>query len=329
MIKICVLAYKHALLSSIGSFTDTFQIANEVLEANGEPALFECHMQSHEGDAVVCSTGIELRMNTWQALEQFDMLFLPALHFARKSQLMAHVEHLATELSPIIDYFYARRLPIIAPCSASFLVAQCGLLNGKEAVTSWWLKNLFRRKWPDVALDEEAMMADADGVITGGPANTHFNLALHLLERAHSTELAAQCARLLMIDTQRPPQRAFEELISKPEHHDSLVKEAQRLIQENLESPQLMQILLSELAVSQRTLIRRFHSSLGQSPNSAIKQARMSRAQYLLEATDHHLEEIREAIGYQDLSSFRKAFKATCGLTPSEFRAKFSRKAQT
>ena len=78
-----------------------------------------------------------------------------------------------------------------------------------------------------------------------------------------------------------------------------------------------------DLALSPRTLTRRFQANLGMSPITYLQSRRVARAKRMLE--DHHLafERIVEQCGYEDVSSFRKLFARHVGMTPREYRSRF------
>ena len=78
------------------------------------------------------------------------------------------------------------------------------------------------------------------------------------------------------------------------------------------------------LAVSERTLARRFKATLGMSPLSYLQSQRVARARQLLESSRLSLERIVEQCGYEDVSSFRKLFARQVGMTPREYRLRFA-----
>ena len=47
---------------------------------------------------------------------------------------------------------------------------------------------------------------------------------------------------------------------------------------------------------------------------------RMERAKFLLRNTQDSVEDICVAVGYENVSSFRRKFKKELGLTPSQYR---------
>jgi transcriptional regulator GlxA family with amidase domain len=59
---------------------------------------------------------------------------------------------------------------IAASCIGTFLVAETGLLDHREATTTWWLGPLFRQRYPNVLLDESRMLVPSDAGVTAGAA---------------------------------------------------------------------------------------------------------------------------------------------------------------
>jgi transcriptional regulator GlxA family with amidase domain len=49
-------------------------------------------------------------------------------------------------------------------CVGTFLLAESGLLDHREATTNWSLAPLFRQRYPKVHLDEARMLVSSDGV---------------------------------------------------------------------------------------------------------------------------------------------------------------------
>ncbi|HTE31732.1 MAG TPA: helix-turn-helix domain-containing protein, partial [Chryseolinea sp.] len=73
-----------------------------------------------------------------------------------------------------------------------------------------------------------------------------------------------------------------------------------------------------------RTLIRRFKKATGDTPLVYLQKLRVENAKRLLEATGNTFNEITWKVGYEDVSSFHRLFKSETGLSPKEYRAKFS-----
>ena len=81
--------------------------------------------------------------------------------------------------------------------------------------------------------------------------------------------------------------------------------------------------LASELAMSTSQFRRRLLATTGETPQGYITNIRMQKARYLLDTTpDMTILDVAKGCGYNDQSSFTRAFKRFFGVTPSDYLAK-------
>jgi AraC-like DNA-binding protein len=78
--------------------------------------------------------------------------------------------------------------------------------------------------------------------------------------------------------------------------------------------------LAAEVGLSRTVLAERFRQTLGDTPLNYLRTVRMQRAMRLLSETRQTLEQVAQAVGYQDAFGFSKVFKRTVGVPPREFR---------
>jgi transcriptional regulator GlxA family with amidase domain len=82
------------------------------------------------------------------------------------------------------------------------------------------------------------------------------------------------------------------------------------------------------LAVSERTLNRRFKQAVGEAPLHYLQSLRVDVAKRLLETRALNVDAVSERVGYGDLSTFRRLFKRETGLSPRDYQRRFSRRHQ-
>jgi transcriptional regulator GlxA family with amidase domain len=83
-------------------------------------------------------------------------------------------------------------------------------------------------------------------------------------------------------------------------------------------------VLARRAAMSTRTLCRRFHEQVGETPAAWIARVRVTRAQRLLETTDRSVEDVAAAVGFQSSTVLRDHFARVLGITPGAYRRSFA-----
>ena len=74
-----------------------------------------------------------------------------------------------------------------------------------------------------------------------------------------------------------------------------------------------------------RNFIRRFKAATNNTPIEYLQRVRIEAAKKALENKDWQLDEIMNAAGYKDIKTFRMIFKRITGLSPQDYRKKYSR----
>lgn len=105
--------------------------------------------------------------------------------------------------------------------------------------------------------------------------------------------------------------------------NDAEVAEALRFIRENAANPLRVQDVLKHLALSRRTLERRFLAAIGRTPLAEIHRVHLERARQLLIETDLGIPEVAERSGFGDDTRFNFLFRRSCGTTPTAYRKQF------
>lgn len=80
-------------------------------------------------------------------------------------------------------------------CTGAFLLAQAGLLEGKNATTHWEDVNELRAMFPSLTVLEERRWVDEGAIITSAGISAGIDMSLHLVARVAGRELAFRTAR--------------------------------------------------------------------------------------------------------------------------------------
>ncbi|WP_225754621.1 DJ-1/PfpI family protein [Actinotalea sp. Marseille-Q4924] len=93
---------------------------------------------------------------------------------------------------------------VTSVCTGARVLAAAGLLAGRPATTSWDAFDDIARIDPSVLLDTEARFVDDGDVVTAAGVSAGIDMALHLVARLESPEVARQVRRAIQYDP-RPP----------------------------------------------------------------------------------------------------------------------------
>lgn len=318
---ITVLVLDGVFDSSLSITLDTLHAAQSILAARGGAP--QVQVRTVAAKAYV-TTGAGMRMKAdlqFKTVKQqaSDWIIVPGLgHRSDQALSDGFARSDTRQAMRWLAAAGAGKARIAASCSAVFLLAQAGLLDGRKATTAWWLAPAFRARYPAVTLDEARMLVRDGPCLTAGAALSQLDLMLAIVSEVFGESVAHWCSRYLLID-QRASQARYM-MRDHLEHEDPAVIAAERWIDARLAQPVTVTALSSALALSPKTLARRIEAATGVSPIKFIQRRRLSRAAHLLETTSLSVEAVAAQVGYQDSTALRKLIKREFGVTPSTLR---------
>ena len=107
----------------------------------------------------------------------------------------------------------------------------------------------------------------------------------------------------------------------QPENDNQLIVRIQAYIDENYGDPSLCLSRISDLFhISESYFSFLFKKTVGVNFSTYLEQVRMTQAKHLLETTDIKIADLYVAVGYNNLTSFRRAFKKKYGVAPNALR---------
>ena len=323
IIRIGILAFRDCGLSSAVAPTDVFNIANLLVQYRpaSEHLRFESCWVSRDGNPVTSREGLVFPTRPIGEL-QLDVLMVPGVDHTNTRDLVPAIEAMGAEQELLREFAASGRL-IAANCSASFLLAEAGLLDWRRATTSWWLGRYFRKRYPDVAIDTEALVVQDGAILSSGGMTSYIDLGLWLVAHFGGDALRQMTAKVLVADSHRASQTPYIAAAVMEGNGHAVIERARRWLNQHMDQEWTMVELASYCNTSPRTLLRRFQKALGMSPIQYTQQLRVERAKGLLESTSLSLEDITGRCGYADVSSFSTVFKRWAQLTPREYRSRF------
>ena len=287
----------------------------------GKPAepRFQVSVASADGGPVLCDGPIRIQpMTAIHNIRKTELVFIPSTGLS-----LDDVVERNAALVPWLKRWHKRGAAIASVCSGVGLVAATGMLNGKRATTHWALAERFREKYPKVRWMPELMVTEDRGFYCGGGVHAALDLSLYLVEKFCGHEVAMESAKALLIETPRAWQAGFAVVPLKTEHNDEAISVAQDWLHENFHRPFPLEAPAHRAGMSLRNFVRRFKEATGDSPLLYLQKLRIAAAKRMLEGDHRTMQEISDAVGYQDVAFFRSLFRRHTGVSPSEYREKF------
>ena len=313
----------HTSVVNIGGTHQIFSMVNETLKQMGKEPVFDLHLVGLEKEVRQTPGIFSIEPDClMQEVEKTDLIIIPAIHDDLETAKEQNQQFI-----PWIVYQYKNGAEVASLCVAAFFLASTGLLDGKQCATHWMHANNFRNLFPEVEMVDEKIMTEEDGIYTSGGAYAFLNLLLYLIEKNAGREVAVHISKAFSIDIDRDTQSPFIIFEGQKDHEDQKVIQAQKYIENNFEDTIRVDDLADRLAVSRRTLERRFKSATSNTVTEYVQRVKVEAAKKSLETSRKNVTEVMYEVGYSDSKSFRNLFRRITGLTPLEYREKYNREA--
>lgn len=318
-LRIALLAYRGCMATQLFGIADVLRIASQIdsFRRGSARVDFDVQMVAIGGAAVAVSGGVCLPAKRPRG--RYDLLIVPGMLTERGNRWSAMLAPLVPELNFIARAF-ARGTPVASVCVGAFLLAEAGLLEGRQATTSWIFANEFAARYPAARVQADAMLLEDGGVITTAAVTSAFDLALHLVKRHLGADIATATARVTLLSTTRASQAPYvdHQVVGSP--LPTFSSQLRDWFEVRLSEPYDLQRVAKAFHVSDRTLMRRVKAETGNSPLVMLQHARVEKAKQLLASTRWSVARITQEVGYTDAATFARLFARRVGEPPSAFR---------
>lgn len=311
MKRVAILSYNHTAFFELGCAVELFALPRPEF-AN----WYQAEVVSFESGPLVVTGGLQILPRLISTLNDYDMLVVPSWSASDP----AVPELLQQEIAA----FNARGGRLLSFCSGSFLLAEVGLLDGRQATTHWRYAQKFKERYPRVQyVDDVLYVYDGRFGCSAGSA-AGIDLGIEVIRSDFGYEVANQVARRLVIAAHRSggqAQYVETPIIEKPNQFAVALDWALA----NLDKPVDIDQLAQKALMSRRTFDRRFRASLAMTPKEWLTQQRLQMARSLLESSDYSMDVIAGKCGFDNATTMRHHFRRMLQSSPSQFRNQFGR----
>jgi len=321
--QISVFVPEYGVIEAVTPPFRSFNTANEFLSAFGKEPVFNVEYVGLN-EYVPANNG-EYTIKTTRLLKDVThtgLLIIPPTFGDTTKGIQANAAAI-----PYFKELYENGASLASLCVGAFLLAETGLLNGKKCSTHWAHIEEFREKYPEVEVEDGAIITEHDNIYSSGGASSLWNLILYLIEKYSDRETAVLISKYFALDMGRDNQSQFAIFRGQRTHEDIDIQKAQDYIETHYEDKITIDTLANLIGASRRTFERRFKAATNNTPIEYTQRVRIEAAKKFFEASRKNVSEIMYDVGYTDTKAFRDIFKKITGLTPIEYRNKFAKLA--
>lgn len=318
LIEIGILLYPGAQMSAVLGLTDLFGVANRLSAEHGG------------------TNPKELRISHWQLRDKpnYGLVRVFDTHQQQPQELVGLIlpPSLNTdpqggaipELQRWVESQHASGCIVCSVCGGAFLLAKTGLLNGRSATTHWTFSQTLADRFPQIRVDTEKLIIDDGDIITAGGLMAWIDLGLKLVDRFLGPTVMLETARFFLVDVSGRQQRFYSNFSPKLHHGDEPILKVQQWLQNSDVGSLSVCTMAAKARMGERTFLRRFQKATGLTPTEYVQHLRVGKARESLEFSSLAMKEIAWKVGYEDYGAFRKVFHKIMGLSPGDYRLRFS-----
>ncbi len=304
--RIGILAYPGAQASAVYGLADLFETANRMRAERGGPAP-------------------DLSVSRWGESGAAEEPGTPLAALILPPSLSGRLPGAEdAALAAWIARRHGEGTLLCSVCAGAFLLAETGLLDGRPATTHWALAEHFADRFPAVHLEIDKLVVDDGDIMTAGGLMAWVDLGLRLVDRLVGPSVMLATARFFLVDPAGREQRFYNCFAPRLTHGDAAVLKAQHWLQAKSGEKVSLAQMAATAGLGERTFLRRFAKATGLRPSAYLQQLRVGKAREMLELSAETIDRVAWRVGYEDPGAFRKVFQKVMGLTPGDYRRRFT-----
>jgi len=304
------------LLDLVGAL----QVFSDAVDSDGK-AVYKTAVASIDGGMVASDTSVDVpteRLSKWRGRPIDTLLVVGG------NGVYAAIED--DRLISCISQLAPKARRVASVCSGTFVLAECGLLNGRRAVTHWYCCDRLSRTYPDVRVEPDHIFLSDGKFWTSAGVTSGIDLAIKMVSDDFGRGTALEVARSLVTYLVRPGGQAQFSHSLNLQTADCVGRfdELHLWIKNNLKHDLRNQQLADQVNMSVRNFARLYLTETGTTPAKNVEKMRVEAACTLLQETNSNVNTIAIRCGFGDDERMRRAFVKLLKTSPLNYRKRFS-----
>jgi transcriptional regulator GlxA family with amidase domain len=325
-VRVCLVAIPEVMASTLTGLYDvlnSFHLLGTYTDELAGRARFEAEIVATTAGALPSASGVPVEAKrSIKQIESADVIIIPSVLVQRGEWEQGRYPELVRWLTAM----HAAGAQLCSTCSGVLLLAETGLLDGRDATVHWMYASTFRRNFPNVRLRLDRALVAAgkhhEFLMSGASTSWH-DLILYLIAQ-HAGPTAAQAvAKIFAFQWHADGLSPYVVFEPVTDHGDGAIHKAQNWLARHFSVANPVEQAARISGIPERSFKRRFKNATGHAPIDYIQRLRVEEAKRRLERTQAPVDEISWKVGYEDPAFFRRLFKRITGITAGAYRRKF------
>jgi len=325
-IRVCLVAIPEVMASTLMGLYDvlnSFGLLSTYSDGLADRARFKAEIVATAAGSLASASGMAVEAKrSIKQIDSTDVIIIPSILVKGGEWQQGRYPGLVNWLAEM----HAAGAQLCSTCSGVLLLAETGLLDGKDATVHWMYAPTFRRNFPNVRLRlDRALVAAGEHqeFLMSGASTSWHDLILYLIAQ-HAGPTAAQAiAKFFAFQWHADGQSPYVVFEPVTDHGDAAIHKAQNWLARHFSVANPIEQAAGISGIAARSFKRRFKSATGHAPIDYVQRLRVEEAKRRLERTDAPVDEISWKVGYEDPAFFRRLFKRITGVTAWAYRRKF------
>lgn len=318
-LQVVILAYDGVQSLDVAGPAEVFAGASQLTEHAG----YDTTIVSRSGGMITTESAVRLGTDPVSSITgPIDTLVLPGGFVVTEL-------HDDTDFIAMVGELIERSRRLVTVCTGTYLAAAAGALDGHTVTTHWARANRLAELHPDITVDKDPIFIHSPSPVrdvwTSAGVTAGIDLALAIVEHDHSTEIAQEAARWLVMYLRRPGgQSQFATPTWIRQAPPGPVRQAQDRIVEQPGADHRIAVLASHVSMSERHFVRRFTAEVGMAPAKFVASVRVDAARHELERSTDTVASIAKRCGFGTAETLRRTLQRHLGVSPEGYRQRFS-----
>ena len=326
-VRVCLVAIPEVMASTLMGLYDvlnSFSLLGTYSDAlAGRAQSFKAEIVATTAGTLSSASGVPVEATrSIGQIDSADVIIIPSVLVARGEWQQGRYPALVRWLTKM----HAAGAQLCSTCSGVLLLAETGLLDGKDATIHWMYAQTFRRNFPGVRLRLDRALVAAgkrQEFLMSGTSTSWHDLILYLIAQ-HAGPTAAQAvAKFFAFQWHADGLSPYVVFEPPTGHGDAAIHKAQSWLSGHFSVANPIEQAARLSGIPERSFKRRFKSATGHAPIDYVQRLRVEEAKRRLERTRAPVDEIGWNVGYEDPAFFRRLFKRITGVTAGAYRRKF------